>query len=321
MKTIILNLILFLISVSVSLGQKNDQQFYYPASHNWVFSEKYPDINRLLNSFDYGHAVLYEELYNNPENIKDVLETEIYNKLVNDILKNGPDMNMPEESIAPNYSKLAWNAMNMFDWAHKLHRQSYDILADDNIKDKEKEMKKVLDYYLSNEKLAFIPVAKSMDFMDKQYYSKVFREKFPKYNGLVWAYHYLQIALYDALMKEEKSDRENAIKEVYNNFWNYLKNPPESLPQEMPMTMEFSPEFSKKYPEYMIIFDNLHMMHDVISDILANESVKDKSKEIELAIQRVNDKNFMIAKPDEHNHNSDKNKKENKENNHEKHNH
>ena len=41
----------------------------------------------------------------------------------------------------------------------------------------------------------------------------------------------------------------------------------------MPMTAAVAPEFARRYPEFAIIFDNLHSMHDVISDVLANDSV------------------------------------------------
>ncbi len=42
------------------------EQFYMPAGHNWVFRRNYPMADRLFNAFDYGHAVLYEELYTRP---------------------------------------------------------------------------------------------------------------------------------------------------------------------------------------------------------------------------------------------------------------
>ena len=31
----------------------------------------------------------------------------------------------------PAYAKAAWRAKQMFDWAHVLHRQIYDVYADD----------------------------------------------------------------------------------------------------------------------------------------------------------------------------------------------
>jgi hypothetical protein len=51
----------------------------------------------------------------------------------------------------------------------------------------------------------------------------------------------------------------------------------------MPMTGELSPNFAKEYPEIANIFDNLHMMHDTISDILSSDlfpTWEDKRSEI-----------------------------------------
>jgi hypothetical protein len=41
----------------------------------------------------------------------------------------------------------------------------------------------------------------------------------------------------------------------------------------MPMTSAVAPKFSAAHPRAAVIFDNLHMMHDIISDILQNDTV------------------------------------------------
>jgi ketosteroid isomerase-like protein len=59
-----------------------------------------------------------------------------------------------------------------------------------------------------------------------------------------------------------------------------IENPPANMPRVMPMTPAVAPSFTARYPEAAAIFDNLHSMHDVISDILANPSVRrDKKRE------------------------------------------
>jgi ketosteroid isomerase-like protein len=70
-----------------------------------------------------------------------------------------------------------------------------------------------------------------------------------------------------------------------------LQDPPRTLPYQMPMTAAVAPAFAARYPEAAIIFDNLHSMHDVVSDILANPSVPRgrKRAEILLAARRFRD--------------------------------
>jgi hypothetical protein len=56
-------------------------------------------------------------------------------------------------------------------------------------------------------------------------------------------------------------------------FWSMLKDPPSRFPKYMPMTSAIAPKFSAAHPRAAIIFDNLHMMHDIISDILTADTI------------------------------------------------
>jgi hypothetical protein len=50
----------------------------------------------------------------------------------------------------------------------------------------------------------------------------------------------------------------------------------------MPMTPAIAPTFTARYPRFAAVFDNLHMMHDVISDILASDAVAEGGKRDEI---------------------------------------
>jgi hypothetical protein len=41
----------------------------------------------------------------------------------------------------------------------------------------------------------------------------------------------------------------------------------------MPMTSAIAPRFSERHPRAAAIFDNLHMMHDIISDVLVADTI------------------------------------------------
>jgi len=51
------------------------------------------------------------------------------------------------------------------------------------------------------------------------------------------------------------------------------------------MTAAVAPRFAARHPRAAVIFDNLHMMHDIISDILANPAVPPGAKGAEIARQ------------------------------------
>ncbi|MBW3554064.1 MAG: hypothetical protein KY466_11160, partial [Gemmatimonadetes bacterium] len=261
------------------------EQFYLPADHNWVFRENYAVADRLFNAFDYGHAILYEELYLWPEGPVDRLEVREYDFLTKRLLKRPPRVPLEEGAIEVAYAKLAPEAKGMFHWAHILHRQLYDVLADERLSAMEKDaaVAEVLRYYRSRPGMAFSSVPKGMDIMDGHYYSLAFRERYPKFNGLIWAYHWLQVGLYEPLLvNDDGPSRTAGVNATVGRFWQMLENAPESMPYLMPMTAGVAPTFSARYPEAAIIFDNLHMMHDVISDILASPEVPRDRKRAEI---------------------------------------
>jgi hypothetical protein len=51
-----------------------------------------------------------------------------------------------------------------------------------------------------------------------------------------------------------------------------------AMPAVMPMTAAVAPRFAARYPDVAIVFDNLHAMHDVVSDILAFPEVTTRAK-------------------------------------------
>jgi hypothetical protein len=163
----------------------------------------------------------------------------------------------------------------MFDWAHMLHRQIYDVWADDRIAPAEKDARvaELIRYYKSRRSLAFSSRPKNMNLMEGQKYSLTFRKRFPTYNGLIWSYHWLQMTLYEALMASpDPTLRRQNVAAVVARFWTFIDGA-QALPTAMPQSSEIAPDFSARYPEAAIIFDNLHSLHDVVSDILADPTI------------------------------------------------
>ncbi len=279
------------------------EQFYLQAKHNWEFRDKYQAADRLFNAFDYGHAILYETLWTEPDAPASRLEEREYNFLTRNVLLRPPRVPLEEGAIEIAYAKLAPEAKAMFDWAHILHRQIYDVWADESIPvgRKDAEVARLIAYYKTRRDLAFSSRPKSMELMQEQPYSLAFRQKFPKFNGLIWAYHWLQVGLYEPLLTGRSVDeRQLGVRAAVARFWQMLQDAPRTMPYQMPMTPEVAPTFARRYPEAAIIFDNLHSMHDAVSDILANPSVPRARKraEIMLAARRYRDDTSFVMSED-----------------------
>jgi hypothetical protein len=260
---------------------RRDEQFYYPGPFNWRFLARYPEAARLFNAFDYGHSVLYEKLLTEGEEATSALAKE-YRYLTTDLLVKPPRFAIAEEAVMPSYAKQAWQGKQMFDWAHILHRQIYDVYADERIPVAEKDalIERLTDYYLSRTDYAFAAAPKSMALMDEQPFSLVFRRTEPRFNGLIWGYHWLQVGLYEPMIRARSAAEAKAgVEAAIARFWEMIHQ--ERYPTVMPMTAAVAPEFARRHPRAAIIFDNLHMMHDIISDVLASPSIpEDRKREV-----------------------------------------
>ncbi len=252
------------------------EQFYQQAAHNFVFRRMYPGADRLFNAFDFGHAILYETLWTRPDEAVTRLEGAIYDQLTTQVLSAPPRLPLVEDAIEPRYARLAPEAKAMFEWAHILHRQVYDVLGDDRLSDaaKDAELQRLTAYYRSRPDLAFSALPKNMALMQEMPYSLAFRERYPKFNGLIWAYHWLQVGIYEPLVVgKTPAERQAGVAAAVARFKQMIPNAPEGYPGMMPMTAAIAPEFARRWPTLAIIFDNLHSVHDVIQDILANPAV------------------------------------------------
>lgn len=134
--------------------------------------------------------------------------------------------------------------------------------------------------------------------MEGQPYSLTFRRRYPKFNGLIWAYHWLQVGLYEPLITGKTPEARRAgVNAAVAHFRGMLVDPPRRMPTVMPMTAAVAPEFSRRYPEIAIIFDNLHAMHDVISDVLADSTIPRSRKRAEIlqAVARYRDDTSSVT--------------------------
>jgi len=267
------------------------EQFYYPGGFNWGFLSQYPEAARLFNAFDYGHAVLYERLATDPLGDPAWLEVRQFDYITNDLLIHPPRLPIAEEAIFPEYAAAYWPAALAFDWAHLFHRQVYDALVDPSrtVAGRDSLVERLTDYYLSRRDVAFAPVPKAMSLMMDQPYSGAFERAYPRLNGLIWAYHWLQVGLYEPLTVDTSAVRRHAgVDTAVARFRAMI---PGHFPDAMPMTPQVAPTFASRHPRAAAVFDNLHSLHDIISDILVSEVVPPEKKRaaIEAALAEFRD--------------------------------
>jgi hypothetical protein len=249
------------------------EQTYLRASHNWAFRRHYPSADRLFNAFDYGHAVLAERLYTRPNESPRVLEEREFTFITRRLLARPPALPLESHALAPRFTRLVPELDDLFEWAHMLHRQVYDIWADDRIVESQKDARitEVLRYYRSRSDLALSTRPKHMSLMEGQPYSGAFRERNPGFNALIWSYHWLQLAVNEGLLAGAR--RREQVDTAVARFRAMLTCGQRGLPTTMPMSPGVAPAFTDRYPDLSALFDNLHALHDVVSDILASPAI------------------------------------------------
>jgi hypothetical protein len=293
-----------LVLIASCVGARTYEQTYLRASDNWVFRARYPEADHLFNGFDYGHAILSETLIRHRGDGANRLEGPIYRQLTCEVLRRPPSVPLEERAVGPTYTSHYPEAAATFEWAHMLHRQVYDIIAAYPLASEERErrLRAALRYYRSRPDLALSAQPKSMELMEGQPYSLTFRKAAPKFNGLIWSYHWLQMALYDALLDApDAPTRQETVARYVELFRRMTYEDGRYAPAEMPMSPAIAPTFTRHYPELAAIFDNLHSLHDVVSDVLASpeEKTGNKRAAILLAISRYRDSTSYVTSREE----------------------
>ncbi len=264
--------------VACSPLPQRDDVYHLPADYNFEFYDTYGEAARSFYAAHYTHFNAYEVLLNHGESAAE--EMEAFRQRVLHYVANPPRFEPPAEIIAPNWSKLAFETGQSMHWTHMLHSQLYDILTDDRVTDKRTAGDRAISFYVSNASTAFSTRGYGHRWMEGGgSWAGTFREKYPAINGILWAYHWHHAAVYEALMDPDPDYRRQELDRVIRVFTDSVLADP---PKVMPLTAEVAPRFSRLFPAAAQIFDNLHMMHDVVNDIMADPSFDRAAKQAEI---------------------------------------
>jgi hypothetical protein len=242
-----------------------DERFHLRGPWNWSLQRELRDLYVEFNGIDFGHAHLAETLLKTQDQ-KPVEKARVE---VLDFIFSEPSVPPDEDQVSPNFTRLGWEVRRTFNWAHTFHRSLYDLFSSDEPPhgDTRAAYQRILADYLSKPEAI---TKHHLDHHGKLWSfpeSKSFRDKFPKFNVQIWAYHWLQAAAYDVQLMGDPSRQRELMPKIIERYHGYLRNPPVEW-QMMPMMREAAPDFTRQFPEAAAIFDNLHMLHDNVDDIL-----------------------------------------------------
>ncbi len=279
------------------IGNKTaDHIFYKPAPYNFAVY-RIPKLAYDLNAVATGHAMAYEDMVTGKAA---TLDSKTFDR-INWVLNHPPKLMPDEAAISPTMGRLYGYLEKLFDWSHILHAQTVDLMIDPRLswQQKDAEIERLWKFYNERAPFTITGLPMNMEYLDGQPYSGHFRKNYPKVNGLFWGYHWLQTTMYDMLWHvptETQLPQYDVVGERYHQVELYKTDR-----DFMPMMGESSPRFSKRFPEMANSFDNLHMLHDMVNDILTSDWIPlaEKERQIKRAMWMVLASTHKGCKPGE----------------------
>lgn len=227
------------------------------------------------------------------------------------VLDSPPRIGPTMMSFAPHVGQIAWPVYNAIDWTHGHHDATYDILSDDDVPwlEKERRTREAVEYYLRNQGVARSPAPLEITMaraavMMKPYFG-TWRTHYPRSTTFFYVAHWWHPAVYEAIMVAGNDDEQEAALDRVDET---MRRVLQERPQRMLLSREIMPRYSRMSPESANIFDNLHMLHGIVYDILSYEgwSAAEKRAELDRVVAAMSEqpgdrelaRAFALTRPD-----------------------
>jgi hypothetical protein len=269
------------------LEQRNEVS-YLRGSYNWAQFYNQNDSYRYSAAFHFHHGKQHDILQLTPLD-RHEQEDEKFNEAVVRFLRRKTARIEPTmELYGPYTAQFAFRVYRAIDWTHMHHEQTYDILSHTKIPWSEKQewTDRAVRYYLDMNR----GVARSIAPLDitmrraavmmKPYFT-YYRNYYPKSNSFAWVAHWWHPVIYEGYMiaGNNKQDQSRVLDEINVTMFREVLI---DRPHRMLLSREIMPRYSRLSPESANIFDNLHMLHGIVYDILAYEGWTRDQKRAEL---------------------------------------
>jgi len=280
---------------SAAFEQRNSV-FYLRGPYNYSHYKRNNKDYRTGAAAHWAHGAAHDMLLNSSLETASTDDRKFLEQALQKI-KEPPRTEPHQDYVGPVFGRLAYRAVQAMDWAHMLHEQLYDIMADDAIptEEKKKWIDRAVDYYLAQPTMAFSPAPlevtlERVGIETVRPNIKTYFSHYPKTKGLFFGFHWWHPEIYEVQLIYGEY-QEKPILEVLRVFSEeVIPNPP----NRMLLSREMMPRFSQISPEAANIFDNLHMFHGIVYGILASPDIVDKRNEIYRVIDA------MTVKPGDH---------------------
>ena len=264
--------------------------FFKRGHYNFDFKGREPVEYRFSASIHVAHGLAHDWQLLAPP-LDDVAKREAYDaefdRRMVATIHRPPSVEPEMELYAPTTMRFAWQILRAIDWTHMHHGQTYDELASRSVpwNEKSKLTEASVDYYLSKE-LKGIPrsvapidvTMRRAGVMMKPYFT-LFRNYYPKSNSLFWVAHWWHPVIYEAQILGGNGPAQDEMVRATHALTEGVMA---DRPGRMHLSRENMPRYSRMSPRTANIFDNLHMLHGIVYDIMTYKGWNEGQKRKEL---------------------------------------
>lgn len=271
---------------SKSLERRNDVSFLR-GKYNIAQFNRHNRTFRYSAAMHFQHGKQHDVLQLTPLSDHEKVDTDFDRESTEFVYQRKAYTEPSMELFGPYTARFAYSVYRAIDWTHAHHEQTYDIMSDNDIpwSEKKKYTDRALKYYLEQNP----DVARSIAPLDitmrraavmmKPYFT-LYRNYYPKSSTWAFVAHWWHPAVYESMMLGGNDKDQEMILSQMNATM--LDEVFKDRPMRMLLSREVMPRYSRMSPESANIFDNLHMLHGIVYDILAYEKWTPEQKRAEL---------------------------------------
>ncbi|MHB8995082.1 MAG: hypothetical protein ACYC63_07530 [Armatimonadota bacterium] len=272
------------LSCAQALAEQRNEVSYLRGSYNTAFFERHNDAFSVSAAIHVAHGFQHDGLLLSPIAKSEAADAK-WDAFYLRHLQDPPRTEPKQEGYAPFTSRHHWLVLRAIDWTHMHHEQTYDIMSERGIgwDCKKAALDRSVRYYLTRNDIPRSPAPLDITMrragvMMKPYFT-LFRNYYPKSSTYFFFAHWWHPAIYEAQMiGGNDAEQGQAVRQINA----LIPLVTAQRPQRMLLSREIMPRWSRLTPESANIFDNLHMLHGIVYDIMAYEGWSLEQKRAEL---------------------------------------
>lgn len=216
-----------------------------------------------------------------------------------------------DPDIARAYAAVGPRLAGLLRRGHRFHREVLGVFVSEPPSARRQALDAVLDRYRRDTQFALPDAPKDMSVLYDHPYTSFEPPRpgeteprrnlpYPRITGTVWALHWYELAVQDAL-EAEAAEREQALDTVTGRLRRKLTGttPPDAFPTELPLAPSIAPGLVALHDRSAAVLDNLNILTDVIADTLVHARGAGRQAAVDRVVSEFLRRDFRCVQVDD----------------------